>query len=38
MLDYLKLCMKTWKFDYTVLTYKNLDEYIIMSGLCYIIF
>lgn len=27
MPDYLKLCMKTWKFPYIVLTYDNLHEY-----------
>ena len=27
MPDYLKLCMKTWKFQYIVLTYDNLHEY-----------
>ena len=24
---YLKLCLNTWKFDYTILTYENLNEY-----------
>lgn len=27
MPNYLKLCMSTWKFPYTVLTYDNLHEY-----------
>lgn len=28
MPDYIKLCMKTWNFDYTLLTYNNLKDYI----------
>lgn len=28
MPDYIKLCMKTWDFDYTVLNYQNLHDYI----------
>lgn len=27
MPDYIKLCMKTWKFDYVLLNYSNLNEY-----------
>lgn len=27
MPPYIKLCMKTWKFDYTVLNYDNLNDY-----------
>lgn len=28
MPDYIKLCMKTWNFDYILLTYDNLKDYI----------
>lgn len=28
MPDYIKLCMKTWEFDYTVLNYSNVRDYI----------
>lgn len=28
MPDYIRLCMKTWDFDYTLLTYNNLKDYI----------
>ena len=31
MPDYIKLCMKTWNFNYTVLNYKNLHKYIDIS-------
>ena len=27
MPEYIKLCMRTWKFDYTVLNYNNLSDY-----------
>ena len=27
MPDYIKLCMNTWKFNYTVLNYENLNKY-----------
>ena len=27
MPDYIKLCLKTWKFDYTMLNFNNLSEY-----------
>ena len=31
MPDYIKLCMKTWKFDYVLLNYENLMDYTVFE-------